>query len=593
MDGKSIPFLKRLLPYFGLQKKRLILSFITVIVITCVQLCRPMILRYIIDKAIPHKDLQMALNAGLLFVLCLIVGAAFGYLQTLILSRAGMEIIRELKSRVFSHVLSQGMSFFDKNQPGKLLSRTESDTDKLKDVFTQMTMALLTTSFMLIGILAIILREQPGFGIWLVILSPILLFCFHFYLAFIFKQYTLIREKNAELTGYIAEYVQGVPLIQLYSIKQAACKMLLFYQNEKVRLEMKANFVDTCIFWSAFSFISEVLVFIWLFIYSCGKIFQNQMSIGTMVMYFELTRQFFYPLLGLLQTFSQLQSSVASGNRIFELFDTRSEVLDNIQTEEKVRFSGSINFENISFSYALEPVLKNVSFEVKKGEHLAIVGASGSGKTTCTNLLLRFYDPQSGRITIDGRDIRSYRLSDLRRDISLVLQEIYLFPGTIMENLKFSDTSLSDERVIEAARLLGAHEFIARKPDGYNTVLSERGGNLSLGERQLLSFTRALIKDPEILILDEATSSVDVITEHRLQESLKKLMEGRTAIIIAHRLSTIRNADKILVFENGEIVEQGRHDDLLARGGIYDRLIKIQAVASCLQQKILSAEGSP
>lgn len=539
---------------------------------------RPFILRWIIDKYIPAGDIHGAVVCGLFFILCLAVGAGMSYLQVVVLARAGAEIIRTLKHRVFTHVVSQGMRFFDKNQTGKLLSRTESDVDKLEALFTNMTGMLISTGFMLFGIVGVIFWEQPVLGIWILFLAPVLIVLFYIYLSYMVKLFTRVREKNAELTGYIAEYVQGVPLLQLYSKKDVAGRLLMDKQKDKYDLEVKSQFLEYGIFWACFDMISEVLVLIGLFAYSLKRIYAGQMSVGTMVMYLELMRQFFGPLRGLMHTLSQLQSSVAAGRRLFDLLDNPPDVIDDLTCGDKIKLTDRIDFQNVTFAYDKEAVLKNVNFSVKKGEHIAIVGASGSGKTTCINLLLRFYDSQSGTITIDGQDHRKFQLCELRRDISLVLQEIYLFPGTIMENLRFFDQSLPEERVIDAAKLLGAHEFIMKKPDGYKTYLSERGGNLSQGERQLLSFTRALVKDPDILILDEATSSVDVITEHFLQESLKKLMEGRTAIIIAHRLSTVKSADKILVFENGGIVESGRHDELMGKDGVYRRLSLIQAV---------------
>jgi ATP-binding cassette subfamily B protein len=271
-----------------------------------------------------------------------------------------------------------------------------------------------------------------------------------------------------------------------------------------------------------------------------------------------------------------MQTALAAGVRLFDILDTEPAVRDNGELSPELALKESIEFEDVSFAYDSEVVLKNASFSIPRGQQLAIVGASGSGKTTCINLLLRFYDPTSGHITVDGRDIASIRLIDWRRKIALVLQEIYLFPGTIMENLKAFHTDVDDETVIKAAKELGAHDFIMKQPQGYQTILAERGGNLSYGERQLLSYTRAMVKNPDLLILDEATSSVDVITERELQTSMEKLMQGRTCIVIAHRLSTIRKADRILVFEKGLLIQKGNHEDLMQQQGIYSELVAIQ-----------------
>ena len=569
--------LLRLMPYFKPHIGKLVTTVISMLIVTMVHLARPMILRQIIDKAIPAADIQLSLQLAGIFMLCLIVGALAMYVRVLIMARMGAEIVADMKRKIFSHILSQGMRFFDHNQSGKLITRTESDANQLKSMFTQSTAQLIASIMLIIGTVLVLVKEDFTIGAIAVLFMAVVVVIMYFYLSFIRGVYTKAREKNSELTGRLTEYIQGVSLIKVHGREEDISKNLHRYNKQKADLECKASFIEFALFSSSFRFVTEIGAIVVLFAYCSMQVFEGEMTVGTMIMYIELLRQFFRPLAHLVEVLAQLQSALAAGIRVFDIFDTPTDVLDNGKSCGEIKLKESIDFKNVSFAYAKETVLDKVSFSVKKGSQIAIVGASGSGKTTCVNLLLRFYDAQDGEICIDNINIKDISLEDWRRNISLVLQEIYLFPGTVMENLKAFHTDIDDQVVINAAKELGAHSFIMRLPDGYNTVLAERAANLSYGERQLLSYTRALVKDPDILILDEATSSVDVITERQLQNSMQKLMQNRTAIVIAHRLSTIRNADDILVFDKGSLIQSGTHDQLMNQEGIYHQLVKIQA----------------
>ncbi|MFA5478793.1 MAG: ABC transporter ATP-binding protein [Candidatus Muiribacteriota bacterium] len=577
-DKKKLKYLSRLLPYFKEEKSKLVFACSGSIIVTATHLARPLILRYIIDTAVPAGDTRLAINAALLFIAALIFGGLISYTQIVNLAKMGVNIVTRIKNQVFSHILSQDLSFFDKHQPGRLMARTESDIERLKNIFTHSTMVIIQSILMLVGIFFIIFREEPVFGFAVIIALPPFLIISYFYMKFIMKVWTEVRKKNSFLSGYITEYVQATPIIQLFSKKKKAVEMLMHHSFEKFKHENKAMKIDYLVFWSFVNFVSETLTIIAIFYYGTTKIFAGKMSVGSLVMYTELLRQLFQPIRNLMMVLSQIQGSLAAASRVFEILDTPSKVYNNIHNTEIPKLNHSISFNNISFAYDNDIVIDNVSFKIEKGEHVAIIGPSGSGKTTIINLLLRFYDLKTGEILIDNKNIDSYRIDNLRKDIGLVLQDVFLFPGTILENLKAFNGDIPDETAIEAAKKLGAHELILSKPEGYNTMLSEKGGNLSMGERQLISFTRAFIKNPDILILDEATSSVDVITESILQKALKKLMENRTAIIIAHRLSTIKEADRIFVFENGKIIETGNHEELFNLNGLYRKLYSIQEV---------------
>ncbi|GAB1354263.1 MAG TPA: ABC transporter ATP-binding protein [Candidatus Rifleibacterium sp.] len=573
-NSKSV--LKRILPFFRPHLASLAVALVTMVVVTAVHLLRPMILRTIIDTAIPQKDISMAVMYAGFFIGCLLVGAVAMYVRVRIMARIGAEVVAEIKRRLFSHILGQGMRFFDQNQTGKLITRSESDANQLKSMFTQSTAQLVASIMLIVGTIIVLMREDVRIGAVAMLALVIVGLVMFFYLTYIRSLYTKVREKNSALTGYLTEYIQGVPLIKVHGREKDIMNNLQTHSEEKARLERKAAFVEYMLFSSSFRFFTEIGVLMLLFAYCSSRVYAGTMSVGTLVMLMELLRQFFRPLEFLIEVLAQLQTALAAGVRVFDILDTEPAVKDEGQPAPGLRLNEKIAFNDVSFAYDSEIVLKNASFEIPRGQQLAIVGASGSGKTTCINLLLRFYDPTSGSITVDGRDIRSVTLEDWRRNIALVLQEIYLFPGTIMENLKAFHSDVDDETVIRAAKELGAHDFIMRQSNGYQTMLAERGANLSYGERQLLSYTRAMVKNPDLLILDEATSSVDAITERELQTSMEKLMQGRTSIVIAHRLATIRKADRILVFEKGVLKQSGSHAELMREDGIYRELVNIQ-----------------
>ncbi|MBU1105828.1 MAG: ABC transporter ATP-binding protein/permease [Candidatus Riflebacteria bacterium] len=579
-DNKSV--FKRLLPYFGPHLVKLGISMLTMIVVTAVHLIRPMILRNIIDTAIPQKDIGMALKLAGFFILCLLFGALALYIRVKIMARIGAEVVAEIKRKLFSHILGQGMRFFDQNQSGKLITRTESDSNQIKSLFTQSSAQLFASAMLVLGTVIVLFYEDLKVGTFAIISMLVVSLLLFFYLSYIRTMYTKVREKGSQLTGYLTEYIQGVPLIKVHGREADIMANMNKYGQEKATLECKAAFIEYSLFSTSFRFCTEIGSIMVLFAYCSSRVFDGTMTVGTLVMFIELLRQFFRPLESLVEVLAQMQTALAAGVRVFDILDTEPAVKDIGEPSAELRLEKSIEFEDVSFAYDTEIVLKNASFSIPRGQQLAIVGASGSGKTTCINLLLRFYDPTSGRITVDGRDISSIKLLDWRRKIALVLQEIYLFPGTIMENLKAFHTDVADETVIKAAQELGAHDFILKQPQGYQTVLAERGANLSYGERQLLSYTRAMVKNPDLLILDEATSSVDVITERELQTSMEKLMSGRTGIVIAHRLSTIRKADRILVFEKGLLIQSGNHETLLQQQGIYRELVEIQTGSDIL-----------
>jgi ABC-type multidrug transport system fused ATPase/permease subunit len=564
------------LPYFKPHWLQLGLSFMSMLLVTAVHLARPMVLRGIIDDAIVNGSIKLAMAYAAAFLGLLAIGASAMYYRIKTMAIVGARITAQIKSEAFSHILSQGMGFFDNNAPGRLISRTESDVDQIKSLFTHEAMQVFSSVLLIVATICYIFYESQTVGFIALGSMALVILLIYSYLSYVRALYTEVRVQNSLLTGYLTEYIQGAPLIQLHGREEAVQSRLHQFSQAKGKKDVRASFVEYAIGSSSFRLLSEVGVLMLVFFYCSGEIYAGTMTVGTMVMFIELLRQFFRPLEHLAETISTLQAALAAGSRISDLLQLPPAIKDEGEENIEALQNESFSFDEVSFAYGSEPVLHKLSFNISKGKMLAIVGGSGSGKSTCINLLLRFYDVETGCIRLGATDIKKIRPIALREHISLVLQEIYLFPGTIMQNLKAFHKDISDERVVEAAKKIGAHSFIMSLPNGYSTFLTERGANISYGERQLLSYTRALVKDPALLILDEATSSVDAVTERQLQESMKKLMQGRTTLVVAHRLSTIREADQIIVLEKGEIIEAGTHEALLAAKGKYWDLIRIQ-----------------
>ncbi len=388
-----------------------------------------------------------------------------------------------------------------------------------------------------------------------------------------------MRKLYARISTFLAEYVQGIPVLQIFGYTEKAQMDLAKLNRDKYSKEIRVYFRQYA-FWGAFASaeIAAVMVIIWI---GARSVFGVAMTVGTLVLFIEYTRRLFFPLVMFSEQLNFLQRAFASADRVFGILDTASRTADRPDAVRDIpREWDSIAFENVTFEYdGGAKALDGVSFDVPRGQKVALVGLSGGGKTTITSLLLRFYEPTGGRITVDGHDIRRYQQKEWRRKIGLVLQDIHLFPGSLEDNLRVLRDDIPREAMDRALRVVQAEAMVQRLPDGYATELSEGGSNLSMGERQLLCFARAIVDDPDILILDEATSSVDPATERRLQDSLDHLLEGRTSLIVAHRLSTIKTVDRILVMHEGRLVEEGSHDELYAAGGVYRDLFDLQFAA--------------
>jgi ATP-binding cassette subfamily B protein len=577
MKIKAFGILRRLLVYFRPHSSSLFVVAFLLIISTISLVGRPIILRWIIDSAITTGNRQELLHYSGYFIILLISGVISGYYQLIIASNMGITIVNDLKKQLFDHILNLDLAFFDKNQTGWLISRVESDTEQLKGFCSHITIRIFTNVLMFAGILYVLFSTDATIASAMSVVLLVLLVTVFVFLGKVRHLYDDVRARYAELSGFITEYVQGIPIIRHYNRIDAIRDELTAKNDERYHSETKAALYEYG-FWAVILFFIEtVLIAVTLWI-GIGKVFAGTMSIGTLVMFIEFSRQITWPIIMFSEFFNSIQRSFVAAERVFYILDTKSQIVlsENPYLEEIDH--QEIIFKDVNFSYKPDqPVLKNINFTIKKGEKIALVGPSGSGKTTTASLLCRFMDPISGEILINNRNLKEYSLQNWREKLGLVLQDIYLFPGTILDNLRVLDDSISEETVREAAQKMGISEFVTRLPDDFHTELSERGTNLSLGERQLLSFTRALTFQPDLLILDEATSSIDPQTEAILQRGIEELTANRTAVIIAHRLSTIRHVDRILVFKDGEIVETGTHQQLLDKQGLYHHLYSLQS----------------
>ena len=549
--------------------------------VTASQLAKPWILAFVLnDMTQGTGSLPRLMAAVGAYILTFSAGTVAGLVQTLRLSRMGVMIMTDLKERVFAHVLSLGVAFHDRNPVGKLISRTESDAEMIKELFSRTAIQIASNGILFAGSLATMLIVDIKVATVFLVLVPILTVATLVFIRIMRRLYREGRRLYAEVTATIAEYVQGVPVVQQFNQRERAGEILRKRDREKYAVNLKAWTLDYT-FWGVFRF-AEALAMAGILWLGSGAILDGVMEVGTVVLFIEYTRQVFVPIVELGEQLNQIQRAVASADRVFDLLDEAPEVADREGARTHAPFDREIRFENLSYSYdgGRTHALTGVDFTVARGERVALVGPSGGGKSTVVSLLCRFLDPTSGRVTVDGTDLRDFTQAAWRERIGLVLQEIYLFPGTVLDNLRVLDDRVSRERVMGATRAVRADRFVRSLPAGYDSDLAERGANLSLGERQLLSFARALAFDPDLLILDEATSSVDPETERRIQDSLHLLLQNRTAVIVAHRLETIRDADRILVFEQGRIVEEGDHETLLRNGGVYRDLYDLQSIGN-------------
>ena len=574
MQQSAFAALKELLPYLRAHRRKFFLAAGFVLALTAVNLAQPILLRQVIDQAVPLKDYTALFTYAALYLGLLGLGIIISYRQILLVSGVGLSIVNEMKKELFEWVLKLELSFFHKHRVGWILARIESDSEELKQFFSHVSVRLLSNLLTFVGIVWILLLSDFQIALAMLSVCAFMLICILFFLTKMRQLYNAVRESYARVSGFLAEHVQGVFLVRLFGREEAVRQELEKVGEERYRTELKASGFEYG-FWSVFTFLSETQLIAAVLLFGIPQVQAGTMTLGKLVMFLEFARRMVWPLLHFSESFNTIQRSLVAARRILDLKSCPGEISPDDQdfpADERIE---EIEYQKVSFAYDQDQlVLKNIDLCMQKGERIALVGPSGGGKSTFVSLLCRFMDPCEGKILVNDRELSSIGHHSWRKKVGLVLQDSFFFPGSILENLRVQNHEISEEQVREAARRLGTHNLIERL--GYQRILQERGKNLSLGERQLLSFTRALVQDPEVLILDEATASMDPHTEDMIQDALEMLMKGRTAVVIAHRLSTIRNVDRILFMDQGRIEEQGNHATLLGLRGKYYRLYSLQ-----------------
>ncbi|MFK3959475.1 ABC transporter ATP-binding protein [Pseudalkalibacillus hwajinpoensis] len=568
--------MSRLLEYMEPYKKSLLpKAIISMLLATAVRLIVPIFIGVLLfDHAIKNRDQTLLIQ--------LIIGIAGLYLISWIANsyrikwtnELGQYIIYDIRQGLFKHIQRLSHGFFDKRSAGSILVRVINDVNSMQELFTNGVINLLMDIVLLLGIIVIMFVLSPQLTLAIMIILPLMFLISTSLRKRIRRSWQQVRIKQAKLNSHLNESIQGIRVTQSYTQEKGNME---FFQG--VNHENYASWKDatqkSAIF-RPFVEMSNAIgtaILIWFGVY----LIQNGMDYGVFVTFAFYLGMFWEPISRLGQVYNQLLVAMASSERIFEFLDEKPNVPEKKDAKVLREMKGEITFENVEFSYdESRKALHEMSLTMKAGDTVALVGHTGSGKSTIANLISRFYDPTSGTVRIDGTDLKDVKLDSLREKVSVVLQDTFIFSGTIIENIRFGRPDASDEEVKEAAKAVGADPFIQRLSDGYETEVEERGNVLSVGERQLLSFARALLADPRILILDEATASIDTETELKIQKALNVVLEGRTAIMIAHRLSTIREADNIIVLDHGRILEQGNHTELMRKGGTYYELVKSQ-----------------
>lgn len=521
-----------------------------------------------------RHDLEGVRLMALLFLGILILGFLSNFSQVYLIQYTGQKFMFDLRMKLFSHLQKLSVSFFDKNPVGRLVTRVSNDVEVLSEMFSSVLITFFKDIFMLLGIVIILLRLNARLALVSFTVIPLIIYVTMYFRIKVRDAFRLVRLRIAKINSSLQENISGIRVVQMFTREMENYRRFSKINHDYFLANMR-QIVIFAIFRPLIEIISAsaVALIIW---YGGGQVILEAISLGTLVAFLSYVQMFFQPIRDLSEKFNTLQAAMASSERIFMLMDAKNMIPDPGKPLEKKTVKGEVEFKNVWFSYGAEDVLKNVSFKVRPGESVAIVGATGAGKTSIINLLERFYDVKEGSISIDGVDIRRFKKSDLRSCIGLVMQDVFLFAGDIRSNIRLGNTSITDEQMKKAAEYANASTFIERLGDGYSTEVKERGITLSAGQRQLLSFARALAFEPPILVLDEATSNIDTETESLIQDALRYLMKGRTSIIIAHRLSTIQRVNRIIVLHRGEIVEEGTHQELLKKRGIYYRLYQLQ-----------------
>jgi ATP-binding cassette subfamily B protein len=579
--------MRRLLRYLRPHKWYVAGALLALIGDAVTQLAPPYLVKIAIDQYIARGDLAGLNIIATVYLAVLVAAFSLEYAQTYMMQMMGQRIMFDMRMQIYRHLQRLDLSFYDRNPVGRLMTRVTTDVDVINDLFTSGVVAAFGDLFMLVGIMVTLLWMDWRLALIAFSVLPLILVLAQWFRHNVRDSYRKVRLRIARINAFLNEHINGMATVQLFRREHVN-----FGRFELINREHRDANVEQIFFYAVFlpavEFVAAIATALILW-FGGGFVLNNTLTLGSLVAFILYAGRFFRPISDMSEKFNTLQAAMASSERIFQLLDTPVAIQSPLEATaqslkpkpEGLKPKAHIVFDNVSFAYkGDDEVLRNVSFEVRPGERVGIVGATGAGKSTLISLLLRFYDVTSGRILIDGVDVRDMDLVALRKMFGLVLQDVHLFSGTIAGNIRLGDASIDDRAVREAARAVHAHRFIEALPGGYDAPVAERGATLSVGQKQLLSFARALAFNPAVLILDEATSSVDTETELLIRDALRVLMSGRTTVAIAHRLSTIQDMDKILVFHKGKLREAGSHQQLLAMRGIYYKLFQLQYKAA-------------
>lgn len=571
-------YFKILFPY--LKKDLALLGFglFAMLVTSALQLLYPLILAEIVDKSIPQGDVALMYRYGFLFIAAVVFSGILSYLQLVLLSRLGIKIITKFKARVFSHLLTLPVEWFNKQVVGELIARVESDAERVKALFSELSIRILGNVFFFLGVFLVMFLREWKVTIFILPLMLISIVANYFLIKYLSRFYRLIREKYALVSGKITDYIQGMQVIQALNQQQKAYLDLKAASTEKYRLETRTSFTEYGS-QSFFIFIFDLLFIVLVIRLTAPRIIAGVATLGTLIVFVDYIYRLIWPLKQISENVMQIQRAFVSLKRILELTSLTSEEEIFIGTRLP-SMEGEIRFENVWFAYKDEDwVLKDVSFTIPKGKKIALVGPSGSGKTTTVSLLCGFYPIQKGRILIDGVPLSEIDFRAWRRKIGLILQDVFLFPGSILENVRVYNDNISVEKVSSAINIVQLDEFIRGQNLGLDSELAERGQNISQGEKQLISFARALAFDAEVIVMDEATASIDPHTEAKIQRSMDNVFKDKTAVVVAHRLTSVLDADEILFFSEGQIIHRGTHHQLIQNSPEYQKLVELQFVS--------------
>jgi ATP-binding cassette, subfamily B, multidrug efflux pump len=586
-DGR---LLRRLLVYLRPYRGLTALAILLLLAGACLALVGPALTQRALDIAIPARDTGLLATLAALFLAALVLEFMVEYGQSLLTTYIGQRVMYDLRMQIFGHLQRLSISFYDRNPVGRLMTRVTSDVETLNELFSSGVVTVFGDVFTLVAIMTMMLVIDWRLALVTFSVIPLVWLTARIFRRRVRQAFSDIRVRLARLNAYLQERLSGIRVVQLFGREADSAARFAALNRDHLEAHRRSITIYA-VFFPVVELLTAIAMALLLY-YGGLRALSGTITIGVLAAFIQLTRRFFQPLQDLSEKFNLLQSAMASSERVFALLDQPITVLEPphpVTLPKPVR--GEVRFEGVWFRYSPDGpwVLRDVSFTASPGQTIALVGHTGAGKTTIVNLLLRFYDPERGRVLIDGVDIRQLSTSTLRSLIGFVQQDLFLFVGDILHNLTL-DAPISSEAARGAAQRVGADRFIERLPTGYDHRLGERGRSLSVGERQLLSFARALALDPTILVLDEATSSVDAEAEGQIQRAIAELMSGRTSLVVAHRLSTILHADEILVLQHGEIKERGSHRDLLAQEGLYHRLYQLQ-LRGQEEQRIAPEQG--